>query len=29
MACELKTGIAWSLKNMFRAFWQFTNHDSA
>ena len=29
MACELKTGIAWSLKNMFRVFWQFTNHDSA
>jgi len=29
MACELKTGIAWSLKNMFRMFWQFTKHDSA
>ena len=29
MACELKTGIAWSLKNMFRVFWQFTNRDSA
>ncbi len=29
MAFELKTGIAWSLKNMFRVFWQFTNHDSA
>lgn len=29
MACELKTGVAWSLKNMFRVFWQFTNRDSA
>ena len=29
MACELKTGIAWSLKNIFRVFWRFTNHDSA
>ena len=29
MACELKTGIAWSLKNMFRVFWQFTHRDSA
>lgn len=29
MTCELKTGVAWSLKNMFRAFWQFTCRDSA
>jgi transposase len=29
MACELKTGMAWSLKNMFRIFWQLTNRDSA
>ena len=29
MACELKTGIAWSLKNMFRVFWLFTNCESA
>jgi len=29
MACELKTGVAWSLKNMFRVFWQLTNRDSA
>jgi len=29
LACELKTGRAWSLKNMFRAFWSLTNRDSA
>ncbi len=29
LACELKTGAAWSLKNMFRAFWELTNRDSA
>ena len=29
MTFELKTGVAWSLKNMFRTFWQFTCRDSA
>lgn len=29
MTCELKTGTAWSLKNIFRAFWRFTCPDSA
>ena len=29
IACELKTGIAWSLKNMFRVFWRFTCRDTA
>lgn len=29
MECELKTGRAWSLKNLFRMFWQLTNRDSA
>jgi transposase len=29
MACELKTGTAWLLKNMFRMFWQLTKRDSA
>jgi len=29
MVCELKTGIAWSLKNMFGVFWQFTCRDTA
>jgi len=29
MTSELKTGTAWSLKNMFRAFWQFTCRDTA
>ena len=29
MTCELQTGTAWSLKNMFRAFWVLTNRDAA
>lgn len=29
LACELKTGTAWSLKNLFRAFWKLTDRDSA
>ena len=29
MTCELETGTAWSLKNIFRAFWQFTCRDTA
>jgi len=29
MTCELQTGTAWSLKNMFRAFWVLTSRDSA
>jgi transposase len=29
MTCELKTGVAWSLKNMFRTFWKFTCQDNA
>jgi len=29
MACELKTGQAWGLKNMFRVFWRFTCRDTA
>ncbi|KAA6230499.1 ISL3 family transposase (plasmid) [Chlorobium phaeovibrioides] len=29
MTCELQTGIAWSLKNMFRAFWVLTTRDAA
>ena len=29
MACALKTGAAWSLKNMVRMFWQLINLDSA
>ncbi len=28
LARELKTGRAWSLKKMFRAFWSLTNRDS-
>nr|WP_225739389.1 ISL3 family transposase [Chlorobium phaeovibrioides] len=29
MTCELQTGTAWSLKNMFRAFWVLTSRDAA
>jgi len=29
MTCELQTGTAWSLKNMFRAFWVLTSKDAA
>lgn len=29
MTCELQTGTAWSLKNMFRAFWVLTTRDAA
>ncbi len=28
MACELKTGEVWSLKNMLRIMWKFTSRDS-